>query len=190
MTEHIKLSISDPERFDKIVHGKDGVRTVPDAGDLEVVTKDKATESGRSIAVLTFTVDIDGKPARAQTVTTVRCLMDMLKALQSDYDDGKRRPSGAKFINPDSSMSGQLSAIPDWDARLLGILVNKLQHAHPKYEKGVTLSLTDISSFKIKAENGHRLLTHGHTDSISLKIVSSEEAQRLAEFDAAQKGSA
>lgn len=88
--EQIKVVFDDHSKFDTIVHGTDGMTVLPDGGDLSIVTKDGQTESGRSIAVLTFTVSIDGKLCRAQTVVPVRLLTVALRALQGRYgEDGR-----------------------------------------------------------------------------------------------------
>lgn len=91
--ESLPINLNDAELFDKTVHGQDGVRTLMDAGDLRLITKDNATDSGRALACLTFTVDVDGKPARVQTVTTVRLLTTALHALLGRYGhEGKASP--------------------------------------------------------------------------------------------------
>lgn len=90
--QHLPVKLNQVELFDKTVHGRDGMRTLMDAGDLQIITKDEGTESGRAVACLTFTVDVDGKPVRAQTVTTVRLLTMVLSILKGRYgDDGAPR---------------------------------------------------------------------------------------------------
>jgi len=89
---HLPLSLGQDSEFDATVHGRDGVPTLRDGGDLRIITKDEGTEAGRALACLTFTVEVDGKPVRAQTVTTVRLLVTALHALMGRYgNDGKRQ---------------------------------------------------------------------------------------------------
>jgi hypothetical protein len=92
--ESLPINLNDVELFDKTVHGADGVPTLRDGGDLRIITKDNATDSGRALACLTFTVDVDGKLVRAQTVTTVRLLTTVLHALLGRYGHE------GKAINP------------------------------------------------------------------------------------------
>lgn len=88
--EHLPVKLNEPDLFDITVHGQDGVRTLMDAGDLQIITKDNGTHSGRALACLTFTVDVDGKPVRVQTVTTVRLLTSAFAILRGRYgEDGK-----------------------------------------------------------------------------------------------------
>jgi len=90
--ESLPIKLNDAALFDATVHGRDGVRTLQDGGDLQIITKDDATHSGRALACLTFTVDVDGKPVRVQTVTTVRLLTTAFAALRGRYgDEGKAR---------------------------------------------------------------------------------------------------
>lgn len=90
--EHLPVNLNDTELFDNTVRGLDGVQTLRDAGDLQIITKDQGTEGGRAIACLTFSVEVDGKLVRAQTVTTVRLLATALSALRGRYDvDGKAK---------------------------------------------------------------------------------------------------
>ncbi len=94
--EHITLRIDtgNGAEFDELLRGKkgDGVRVLPDAGDLTIATKDGALHSGRAGAILSFTVEVGGVTFRAQTVTPVRLLLVALKVLQAAYtDDGVRK---------------------------------------------------------------------------------------------------
>jgi len=74
--------------FDKVVHGHDGVTTLPEGGVLNLVTKDAATDTGRALACLYFDVRLpDGSSARAQHVTTVRMLTTLLAGLRGRYGD-------------------------------------------------------------------------------------------------------
>jgi len=75
--------------------------SLPEHGDIAIVTKDGAMESGAAAAMITFSVDLpDGTKQRVQTVTTVKLLLGALAALRGRYDDnGKARPStGGKDI--------------------------------------------------------------------------------------------
>lgn len=82
---HVKLARDN--EFHEAVFGTDALK---EGGDLMVITKDNGTETGRGIAVLTFTVDVDGKHKRAQTVTTIRALKGLLRILDARYDDNGR----------------------------------------------------------------------------------------------------
>lgn len=87
--EAIKIKLSDID-FDEAVHGKpEGQPTLPDAGDLAIYIKKKATVSGAAGAVLTFTVQLpNGNLQRVQTVTTVTNLMMALSVLKGWQDGG------------------------------------------------------------------------------------------------------
>lgn len=90
--EEITVLLDKRTLFDNIIHGRDGVRTLPDSGDLTIVTKHGAMESGRAAACLTFTVEVSGKRARARTVVPVRLLLSTLRILQTIYsEDGMPR---------------------------------------------------------------------------------------------------
>jgi hypothetical protein len=81
----ISLLLGQDAEFDKAIRGPN---TLPDRGDLKIITKDKGTEGGNPIAVLTFTVQLpDGKEYKAQTVTTVRLLLSVLAGLRGRYGD-------------------------------------------------------------------------------------------------------
>lgn len=68
--------------FDAALQG-----TLPEAGDLCIITKDRATEGGNPGALLTFTVGLpDGKFARAQAVATVKNLILALDVLRVKYE--------------------------------------------------------------------------------------------------------
>lgn len=92
--EHLTVKFDDDtgKDYDTLLRGLDGVRTLPENGDLAICTKHGAMESGRAGAIITFTVDVDGKLCRAQAVTPVRQLIAALKLLQAKYtDDGMPR---------------------------------------------------------------------------------------------------
>ena len=60
--------------------------TLPDGGDLQIITKDAGTVNGNPVAILTFTVELpDGTFRKAQTVTTVALLMGTLAILRGKY---------------------------------------------------------------------------------------------------------
>lgn len=94
--EHLQILLNKPHAYDEAIRGTAEVPAVPDAGDLTVITKDNGTDTGRAVAVLTFTAQHDGKPIRCQTVTTVRNLEMLLAAIQGRYEDGKVRPHLAR----------------------------------------------------------------------------------------------
>ncbi len=79
--ESIRFIPNDAATYNQVVHGG-----LPDFGDLSIVTKDNATKGGHPSACLTFTVQLpDGKRHRAQTVVTVRNLLDALHAVMGQY---------------------------------------------------------------------------------------------------------
>lgn len=80
--EHVSLKLGDDAAYDDAVHN-----SLPDFGDLTVITKDVATTNGAAGAVLTFHTNSCGHRVRVQTTTTVNCLRAMLKALEGRYDD-------------------------------------------------------------------------------------------------------
>ena len=93
--ENVSL-IFDAEKFDATVHGRDGVRTLPDDGQLRLIVKDGGMESGAACVCLTFGVQVDGKVVRAQTVTSMKLLMGALRGLAARYNDrGTRRADDA-----------------------------------------------------------------------------------------------
>lgn len=80
--EQLKTKLNDIKRFDEVIKN-----SLPDLGDLEIITKDAGMVSGRGIVMLTFTVDIDGELKRAQTVTSMRNFRAIANAIVSTYDD-------------------------------------------------------------------------------------------------------
>ena len=89
----LDIKLDRPLDYDRVIGSKDGVLTLKDLGnDLTVITKSNATVTGRALAVITFTVQLpDGRLARAQTVTSVRNLAALGRALIARYgnDGGK-----------------------------------------------------------------------------------------------------
>lgn len=90
--EHLTITLDDGigRDFDAAVHSRDGTRVLAEGGDAKIITKNDATVNGRAGAVITFTVDVDGKICRAQTVVTVRNLKFALKILDAAYDEEGR----------------------------------------------------------------------------------------------------
>lgn len=84
--EVLQVLLNQPDEFDRAVHGDDRVPALPEGGDLALITKDQATVNGAAGAVLTFTVELDGKLRRAQTVVTVKNLMLALRILEARYE--------------------------------------------------------------------------------------------------------
>lgn len=71
----------DGPAFDKAVHGG-----MPDAGDLQIIVKEEATIGGNPAVCLTFTSQLPtGELRGSQTVTTLRCLLAVLKTLDAKY---------------------------------------------------------------------------------------------------------
>lgn len=85
--EHLELQINDIDGFDAVMKS-----SLPDTGDLKIITKDAGTEGGRGIVMFTFTVQLpDGTLARAQTVTSMRSFRAIASAVAATYnDDGHR----------------------------------------------------------------------------------------------------
>ena len=81
------LHFDAPELFDEIILGTAPLETLPEGGDLSLITKHGGTVSGRAIAMLTFTAQVDGRMRRAQSVTPVKLLKSALRALDARYDD-------------------------------------------------------------------------------------------------------
>lgn len=95
----IQCLFDDAATFDEVVHG-----SLRDGGDLSIVTKENATQGGEPAACLTFTVQTrDGKVDRAQTVVTVRNLIDALHAVMGKYS----HLANAK--EPDGKIGEQIS---------------------------------------------------------------------------------
>jgi hypothetical protein len=81
--EQLKVKLNDVGRFDDVIKN-----SLPDGGDMEIITKDAGMESGRGIVMITFTVALrDGTLARAQSVTTMRNFRAIANAIASTYDD-------------------------------------------------------------------------------------------------------
>lgn len=80
--ENINLVLDNAEQFDQAVHND----TVPECGDLKIITKARATDAGLPAAVLTFHVVLpNGKRQRVQTVTTVRLLCQAVRGIEARH---------------------------------------------------------------------------------------------------------
>lgn len=92
MSERMDLILNEPGQFDRAVHGDDRVPALPSGSDLAIITKDGGMQSGRAVAVITFTVEVNGKLRRAQYTVSVRHLKALGAWLNGAYDDeGMRR---------------------------------------------------------------------------------------------------
>lgn len=80
--EKLTVQLNNIERFDEVIKN-----SLPDGGDLEVITKDAGMVSGRGIVMFTFSVDVGGEVKRVQTVTTMRNFRAIANAIVSTYDD-------------------------------------------------------------------------------------------------------
>ena len=90
--ENITIKFDDHEAFDFAVHGDGHTPSLPEGGNITIITKDKQTLAGAAIAVITWEVEVEGMKRHAQAVTTVRLLHVAFQALASRYDsDGKPR---------------------------------------------------------------------------------------------------
>lgn len=88
----------------------------------------------------------------------------------------------SNFLNPDSAMAKQTEG---QFQKFLAIALHKLKREHGI--DGVKITADDIAEF---ADAGLVMLTHGHVDSIELRLVTLAEANRLAAYDAGMRGSA
>lgn len=81
--EKLEIKINKAERYDEVI--KD---SLPECGDMEIVTKDAAMVSGRAGVMVTFRVELpDGTLKRVQSVTPMRAFRAMALALSTTYDD-------------------------------------------------------------------------------------------------------
>lgn len=80
------VMIDKADQFDRAVHGDDAVPAIASYADLVVITKNDAMESGGAAAVITWTVDIDGKRRRAQYTVSIRHLQALATIIQARYD--------------------------------------------------------------------------------------------------------
>lgn len=73
--EHITCTL-DAEAFDKAIQTQpDGPPVLPEGGDIQFIFKPEATLKGNPAVCITFSVMMpDGTIAKAQAVTTVKCL--------------------------------------------------------------------------------------------------------------------
>jgi len=79
---HITFDSGGGKEFDKALKG-----TLPDGGDLKVITKERATAKGEPGVIITFTVQLpDGTIKRVQTVTTARLFANAGLAIATRYN--------------------------------------------------------------------------------------------------------
>lgn len=79
--EHVRVQLANDELFADCVHN-----SLPEAGDLMMVTKDRATKAGRPAVCLTFTVRMpSGEMQRVQCVVTGRNFANMAAAFRGRY---------------------------------------------------------------------------------------------------------
>jgi len=83
----LTLHFDAPEMFDAIIQGTAPHATLPEGGDLTLITKHDGAISSRAIAMWTFTVEMDGKMRRAQAVTSIKLLKSALRMLDAKYND-------------------------------------------------------------------------------------------------------
>lgn len=74
--ERIELLLDDAE-YDRLVHD-----APPERGDLTVCVKARATHKGQPGVVLSFTVEINGKPIRVQATTTARLFLTAARGIR------------------------------------------------------------------------------------------------------------
>lgn len=88
----------------------------------------------------------------------------------------------AKMLN-DAPVLDQLNGIPDGWKKMLAMVVWKMAR-----QKGVTITTRDMQQF---SDEGVVLLTHGHYDAFEFRIVTPEDAERIAaHHKATQEGRA
>ena len=79
--ESIAINLNDAEKFDSIL--KD---SLPEGGDLQIITKNGATVGGQPAVMFAFSVQLpDGSLKKAQIVTTLRLVTTILRALEQKY---------------------------------------------------------------------------------------------------------
>lgn len=93
--EALRTKLNDVDRFDEVIR-----TSLPDCGDMEIITKDAGMQSGRGIVMITFSVQLpDGTMARAQSVTTMRMFRAIALAVFSTYSDEGYRENMADPLN-------------------------------------------------------------------------------------------
>jgi len=86
--EKVRLLLNDVAEYDKVI-----ANSLPEGGDLRIITKDVGMESGRASALFCFTVQLpDGTKATAQAAVTVNTLQTLAAGLNGRYEDGLLRP--------------------------------------------------------------------------------------------------
>jgi len=78
--EGIKLNPNNSGAFDAAVHSG-----VPECGDLAIASKPYATTGGNPAVVISFTVNVDGKPVKVQAVTTLKLLGSAVDGLRAAH---------------------------------------------------------------------------------------------------------
>ena len=79
--EKISILLNKAEEFDRRLKN-----SLPEGGDLEVITKDNATAAGAPAVMITFSVQIpDGTRANAQSVTTLKAFLGAVGVLRAKY---------------------------------------------------------------------------------------------------------
>lgn len=82
--ESVKIVLDDGtgERYDHALRDN----TLQDSGQLQIITKDVATQEGNPGILLSFGVVLpDGSIKNAQTVVTARTLVAALKVIENNY---------------------------------------------------------------------------------------------------------
>ena len=81
--EQLRVRINDAGLYDRAIK-----ESIPELGDMMIVTKDGAMESGRSSVMVTFRVTLpDGTIQRVQAATTVKLFKMACAALTGAYND-------------------------------------------------------------------------------------------------------
>lgn len=81
--ETLNILIDQPDDFDKVL--KD---SLPECGDLVVITKHDAMQSGAAGVMITFTVKLpDGTFKRVQAVTSMKLFRSVTQIFLGTYDE-------------------------------------------------------------------------------------------------------
>lgn len=81
--EKLELKINKPELYNAVL--KD---SLPDFGDIEIITKHGVTKAGQAGVMITFSVQMpNGEKKRVQTCTTMSLFRAVTAAFQSTYTD-------------------------------------------------------------------------------------------------------
>ena len=78
--ESVTIKLNDSLAFDAILKN-----SLPEGGDLTIITKDNATITGSPVVMIAFTVEVNGRIEQVQAVTTMKLFVSVLRALGAKY---------------------------------------------------------------------------------------------------------